>query len=158
MSKQLFRRESIDRITSPEQMNDYIRVSNPSVWMILGAIIALLIGVCVWGIFGHIDTTMKTGGICEDGQLVLYIGENDFDKLGESTVAMVDGKELALSEISASPIKLDTSYDPYLVHLTGLSEGDWVYAVRFDAADVKDGIYSAQVITERINPIDFVLN
>ena len=52
MSKQLFRQKSMERITSPEQMDDYIRVSNPSVWMILAAVIVLLVGVCVWGIFG----------------------------------------------------------------------------------------------------------
>ncbi len=47
MDKQLFRKSSIERVSSPEQLNDYIKVSNPGVWMILAAIIALLIGVCV---------------------------------------------------------------------------------------------------------------
>ena len=116
MSKQLFRQKSMDRINSPEQMNDYIRVSNPSVWMILGAVIVLLIGVCVWGIFGRLDTTLQTGGVCESGQLVLYVGEKDVDKIGESTLVSVDRKEFALSEISGEPVKLDESYDPYLIH------------------------------------------
>ena len=158
MSKQLFRQKSMDKITSPEQMNDYIRVSNPSVWMILGAVIVLLIGVCVWGVFGRLDSTLQTGGVCKDGQLVIYVGENDIDKLGEDTLVSVDGKEFALSEISGSPIKLDSGYYPYLIHLTGLSEGDWVYAVTADVADVKDGTYSVEIITERVRPIDFVLN
>ncbi len=158
MSKQLFRQKSMDKITSPEQMNDYIRVSNPSVWMILGAVIVLLIGVCVWGVFGRLDSTLQTGGVCKDGQLVIYVGENDIDKLGEDTLVSVDGREFALSEISGSPIKLDSGYDPYLIHLTGLSEGDWVYAVTADVADVKDGTYSVEIITERVRPIDFVLN
>ena len=158
MSKQLFRQKSMDRINSPEQMNDYIRVSNPSVWMVLGAVIVLLIGVCVWGIFGRLDTTLQTGGVCESGQLVLYVGEKDVDKIGESTLVSVDGKEFALSEISGEPVKLDESYDPYLIHLMGLSEGDWVYVVKVDVADVKDGTYSVELITERIRPIDFVLN
>ena len=54
----------MDKISSPEQMNDYIRVANPSVWMILAAIIVLLIGVCVWGMYGQLDTKLQTGGIC----------------------------------------------------------------------------------------------
>ena len=53
MGKTIFRQKSMQKITSPEQMNDYIRVSNPSVWMILAAVIVLLAGVCVWGVFGH---------------------------------------------------------------------------------------------------------
>ena len=52
--KQIFRKSSIDRVSSPEQLNDYIRISNPSVWMVLAAVIVLLAGVCVWGIFGHL--------------------------------------------------------------------------------------------------------
>ena len=48
----------MDKISSPEQMNDYIRVANPSVWMILAAIIVLLIGVCVWGMYGQLDTKL----------------------------------------------------------------------------------------------------
>ena len=39
MGKTIFRQKSMQKITSPEQMNDYIRVSNPSVWMILAAVI-----------------------------------------------------------------------------------------------------------------------
>ena len=117
MSKQLFRQKSLEKITSPEQMGDYIRVSNPSVWMILVAIIVLLIGVCVWGVFGRLDTTLPTGGVCKDGQLTLYISEKDFDKLGADTLVSVNEKEYALSEISESPVKLDTSYDPYLIPL-----------------------------------------
>mgnify|MGYP007084621313 FL=1 len=158
MSKQLFRQKSLEKITSPEQMGDYIRVSNPSVWMILVAIIVLLIGVCVWGVFGRLDTTLPTGGVCKDGQLPLYISEKDFDKLGADTLVSVTEKEYALSEISESPVKLDTSYDPYLIHLMGLSEGDWVYIAKADAPEIKDGTYSVEVITERIKPIDFVRN
>lgn len=47
MEKQIFRKKSVERVSSPEQLSDYIRVSNPSVWMTLAAIIVLLAGVCV---------------------------------------------------------------------------------------------------------------
>ena len=60
MSDQIFRKKSLDRISSPEQLNDYIRVANPGIWMILAAVIILLAGVCVWGIFGHLDTKTET--------------------------------------------------------------------------------------------------
>ena len=43
MSNPIFRKKSIEKVTSPEQINDYIRVSNPSVWMILAAVIVLLV-------------------------------------------------------------------------------------------------------------------
>ena len=40
MEKTLFRKESYDRISSPEQMRDYMRVTSPLLWMLLAAMIA----------------------------------------------------------------------------------------------------------------------
>ena len=57
----IFRQKSIDRISSPEQLHDYIKVSSPSSWIVLTAIIVLLIGVLVWGIFGSITVNTDNG-------------------------------------------------------------------------------------------------
>lgn len=158
MGKTIFRQKSMQKITSPEQMNDYIRVSNPSVWMILAAVIVLLAGVCVWGVFGHLDTVLQTGSVCKNGRLVVYIGEKDFAEIGENTVFSVNGSEYALSNLDDTPVQLDENFDSYLIHLIGLSEGDWVYALETNASGVKDGTYTVSVITERVKPINFVLN
>ena len=57
----LFRKKSIDRVSSPEQLNDYIRVTRPSVWLVLIAIILLLIGMLIWSIFGSVTVTNADG-------------------------------------------------------------------------------------------------
>lgn len=158
MGNPVFRQKSIEKISSPEQMNDYIRVSNPSVWMILAAVIVLLAGVFVWGLFGRLDSAFQTGGVCKDGSLTVYISEENFAKISEKAVISVDGAELVLSDIPSSPVRLDDNADPYLLHLTGASAGDWVYVFKVDAAGMKDGIISVSVITERVRPLDFVLN
>lgn len=158
MGNPVFRQKSIEKISSPEQMNDYIRVSNPSVWMILAAVIVLLAGVFVWGLFGRLDSAFQTGGVCKDGSLTVYVSEENFAKISEKAVISVDGAELALSDIPSSPVRLDDNADPYLLHLTGASAGDWVYVFKVDAAGMKDGIISVSVITERVRPLDFVLN
>ena len=49
----LFRKKSIDRIQSPEQLNDYLRVANPAVWVLLAAILLLLAGA--------ISSALRTG-------------------------------------------------------------------------------------------------
>lgn len=76
MSNQIFRQKSLDRVSSSEQLNDYVRVSNPGVWTILLAVIVLLIGVCVWGIFGNLDTQIKTAGVCEKVIFTCRVEEN----------------------------------------------------------------------------------
>ena len=48
MDQKIYREKSLDRISSPEQLNDYLRVTSPSVWIILAAIILLLAGLLLW--------------------------------------------------------------------------------------------------------------
>lgn len=158
MSSTIFREKSLKKIASPEQMNDYIRVSSPSVWMVLTAVIVLLAGVCVWGMFGHLDTAVQTGGVCADGRLTVFVGEEDHDKIKENAVISVDGVEYAAAEIKNAPIRVDDQIDPYVVHLAGFTEGDWVYRLYADVPGLADGVYAASVITERVRPLDFVLN
>lgn len=43
--------KSLNRVKSPEDLNDYIRVANPGVWLVLVAVVILLAGVCIWGFF-----------------------------------------------------------------------------------------------------------
>ena len=148
----------MEKITSPEQMNDYIRVSNPGIWMVLAAVIVLLAGVCVWGVFGRLDTSLQTGGVCQNGRLIVYISEKDFSDISEKAIISVNGNEYALSDIANSPIQLDDSADSYLLHLSGLSKGDWAYALEVNSSGLADGTYTVSVITERIKPLDFVLN
>ncbi|MBV7272460.1 hypothetical protein JMF89_07180 [Clostridiaceae bacterium UIB06] len=63
MENNLFRKSSIERISSPEQLNDYLKVTNISVWCILGALFALLFGVMIWAFTGSIPETVKISGV-----------------------------------------------------------------------------------------------
>ncbi len=42
-------------MAAPDHLDDYIRVSNPSVWIVLGAIVVFLVGVGIWCVFGQLD-------------------------------------------------------------------------------------------------------
>ena len=59
--KKIFREKSLERISSPEQLNDYIRVTAPSVWVILAATLLLIAGTLVWAVFGKIQVNTDTG-------------------------------------------------------------------------------------------------
>ena len=54
MENSLFRKKSIDKISSPEKLDDYIRVTTPSVWITLIAILLLLVGALLWGTLGEL--------------------------------------------------------------------------------------------------------
>ncbi len=61
MNNGLFRKKNMDKVASPEKLDDYIKVTKPSVWITLIAIILLLAGVIVWGIFGRVEIHNQDG-------------------------------------------------------------------------------------------------
>ena len=157
MNEQLFRKKSIDRVSSPEQLDAYLRVANPGVWLVLIAIAVLLVGVCVWGILGHLDTTVNAVAVCENGAATLYVKDED----GNSVLA---GMEVRIGEDTASvtassplPINAGTELSDYVCHIGDFGAEDWVYAVQTDAA-LPDGVYSAQIIVESVSPMSFVMH
>ena len=57
----IFRQKSIDMVSGPEELNDYIRVTTPSVWIVLGALIVLLVGMVLWSILGTVEAHTEDG-------------------------------------------------------------------------------------------------
>ncbi len=50
-------------VGSPEELNSYIRVSSPVVWVVLAVVIALLLGALVWAVFGTVDAVDAAGNV-----------------------------------------------------------------------------------------------
>ncbi|MBR6332386.1 MAG: hypothetical protein IKR78_04560, partial [Dehalococcoidales bacterium] len=56
MDNPIFRKKSVEHISSPEQLNDYLHVTNLSVWLLLIAVAILLVGLLIWGGFAYITS------------------------------------------------------------------------------------------------------
>lgn len=59
---QLFRKVSLERLSSPEQLEALIRVVTPSAWMALAPLLGLIVLALAWGWFGSLPT--KVAGKC----------------------------------------------------------------------------------------------
>lgn len=62
MNESIFRQKSLDRISSPEEIDNYIRVTRPSLWLALGVIILLLAALILWSVTARIESTMVVDG------------------------------------------------------------------------------------------------
>lgn len=71
MSNTLFRKKSLDRITSPEQLDEYLHVTSPSVWILLAAAILLLAGLLFWGSFITLNSYAEGTGRVEGGRMTV---------------------------------------------------------------------------------------
>lgn len=157
MENRVFRKKSIDRVSSPEQLNDYIHVTNPSVWTILLAVIIFLIGVLVWGVFGHMDTKLTVAGICRDDTLTCYVKETDIESVKAGMTVTVGEYEYEVAFVESKPITVTDELEDYALHLGGLQIGEWVYPVIINT-ELEDGTYQAKITIESVSPISFIIN
>ncbi|MFQ8639894.1 MAG: hypothetical protein ACLR94_17075 [Acutalibacteraceae bacterium] len=131
MNQQLFRKSSIDRVSSPEQLNDYIRVTSPGVWLVLAAVIVLLMGACVWGIFGRLETKITVPVQVAGGEARLVL--EDGQQVDPDAPVVIGGRKFSL----------------------GTAEGVGAYSI---SVDLPDGEYQAEIVTESVAPMSFVFN
>jgi len=147
------------KVNSPEQLNQYIRLSNPGVWILLLAIVVLLVGVCIWGYFGKIDTKIKTVVVSDNYTSYLYVKEEDIAKIKNGMQVELNNNEniFEIADIEEAPEKVTKDMDEYARHLGNFQVGEWVYKCRLNK-NVKEGTYSADVVIESIAPMTFITN
>ena len=63
MSGGIFRKVSLERLSSPEQLDQLVSVTNPRAWFALIAIGCILAASLLWGIFGSVPTRVSGQGI-----------------------------------------------------------------------------------------------
>lgn len=157
MNDKIFRKKSVDKMSSPEQLNDYVKVTNPGVWMALAAIVILLVGVCVWGVFGILETKLSVAAVSRDGQTILYVKEDNVASVQENMSVYIGDETYKVTSISAQAVTVTEEISEYARHTGELSIGEWVYVVQIDGS-MPDGVYKAQIVTDSVSPLYFVFN
>lgn len=137
MDNQLFRKKSIDRISSPEKLEDYMRVTSPGIWMILTAVILLLAGLIVCASVGKVETKYPVCAEVQSGTASVTL-DADTEYTVEHGMTLRIGKN-----------------DTQIQYVRTLENGKT--AVTADVS-LPDGTYDAQIVTESITPISFLIN
>ena len=153
----LFREKSLEAVESPESLNDYLRVTSPGIWLVMAAVIMLLVGGILWGIFGHIRTTAEFAISVGPEKSVCYVTYESIDKVLTRGVINVEGADYPLrtdDELSVSFVSDET---PPRVLLSGkLNMGDPVVEVPV-IIDLPEGYYTGEVVMEDLKPISLLL-
>jgi len=145
-NQQVFREKSLERISSPEQLHDYMRVTSPKLWMILTAAIVLMVGFVVAACTFTLENSMAVR---------VTVSQDTGDKA--SAVF-----SLPLAEKDAIEVGMNVVFGTYTAEVESIYQDDKnVYAnVKLDAGQNTPaaGTYDGKVIIERVTPISFLLN
>lgn len=138
MDNQLFRKESLDQISSPEQLNDYLRVTNPAVWLVLTAVILLLAGMLLWASVASIDSFASGTAQVQDGTMRIVFEDPQIAKSVQTGMTVTAGD--ASAQVSS----------------IGYSDDGKMFALA--PTSLADGTYSVQVVYRKTQVLSLLFN
>ena len=73
--QQLFRKKSLERISSPDQLDEYLHVTRPSLWLLLAAVILILVGMMVWANYASLESYAKGTRQVTNGTMTIHFDD-----------------------------------------------------------------------------------
>ena len=135
------------KISSPEELHDYIHVTGPGLWIVLTMIIVFLAALIVFSSTISMENTMSVRLNAETARetgktaltCVLDDSRKDLVKVGMKV--RVAGEEGSVREL--------VEQDGREIILVFLDR---------EEARLKEGVYDARIVLEAVRPISFLLN
>ena len=126
------------RISSPEQLDDYLKVTSPKVWVLLVAIALLLAGLLLWGGFTTIESYATGTARAVGGELTVTF--DDAAKAGR----VQPGMEMEVGDVHAEVLAVgeDAGGNPVASARANIRDGSY---------DVRVGYKTTQVISMLLN-------
>ena len=166
--KSIFRQKSLDTVESPEQLDEYIRVSNPRIWIIFAALVILAAAFVVWSIIGTLPQKKKKKGITVSNNVVqCYVDVSEFsmDLEGcKANIVMPDGSSVEgqVKGVSSNPYSAEEISDSLRSDwmTENVVTGNYAYQVDVELQEeVKPEVLAnVTIVTAEVKPIVFLLN
>lgn len=95
MSKDIFRKAALERLSSPEQLDRLVTITSPKTWVALLMVGAILVAAVVWSIQGTLPTFVQGNGILiSSGGRVANVQATANGIVTEMTVRIGDAVEI----------------------------------------------------------------
>ena len=92
-SAEVFRQRALDQLSSPDRLNEMMRLTRPISWLALAGIAMLLVSAMAWGIFGRLAVSVDGSGILLSGSGVLQVAASEGGVVEEVLVGVGDRLE-----------------------------------------------------------------
>lgn len=163
MNETIFRKKSLERIASPDQLDDYLKVSNPSIWLILLALMLALIAAGAWCFLGKMPATMAGVGVQSGTEALCFVPAADgYSVEAGMSVSFTSGETEQpflgeVAEIGEPVPAAEAALNAGAAWLTMPAEWVCPVTVRLEEGTLSNGaVYSTQIILDERRPIDLL--
>jgi HlyD family secretion protein len=101
----LFRQKSLERLASPEKLDQLMQVVNPKSWLPLATLSSLVVAAGVWSVYGRIPVTVEGRGVLVFPSQVVPLQAKSAGQLLELKIQ--PGKQVKKGEVIATVAQID---------------------------------------------------
>lgn len=157
----IFTKKAKERLQNPDDLDRYVQVARPSVWVLFAACALLVGGLLAWGFFGTVNVNVNATGVSLDSEVFSLLSEDDASHIAVGNPANVEDTQLSVASIADVPLSRDEAKellqsDYLLDSLVG--DEEWVYMVTFEgdgASDLDQGVpLSVSITADEVSPIE----
>ncbi len=156
----LYRQKALERVTSPEQLNSYIKVSSPGVWFMLVAILLVLLAGFYWAFTGTLEVRVDTRAVTIDGATYCWLPANDIVNLKPGMTVRLGNDLGKVTEIDSE----HSDYDQIMniakdlgIRTPDILLNDRLYRVTMKVSGASNGVEDVAIIIETVRPADMLL-
>ncbi|MEA5019975.1 MAG: hypothetical protein VB027_06370 [Gordonibacter sp.] len=157
MNETLFRRESIDRAKSSERTDAYLKVSNPSLWLLVAAVVILLASFAAWAFGGQIPIRYQAVGVVDNESITVFLPAEGAPDITTSMEVLLAGRTHRIVYVSddvVSAEEIQSRYDEREYYQLKPASQNIVFIA--DAKGIADGVISVSVVVGKRCPFDYL--
>lgn len=139
---------------SPENLDDYIRVTSPPVWAVLIGILVLVLGVFLWSALGQLKVEVNSSALAKNGTMTCYVPLQYSAYINADSTVTVAGQTLRCGDAQVRKV-LTSGEDAEMLIGYGIDPANVVALELPVSAD--DGLYDAALVVETVSPIKLIV-
>ena len=155
----MFRPSAMNHMTSADQLDRYIVITNPSGWIVLIAAVIYLVSLIVWASSAVIPENKTFTGMMENDKITCWVDEEAYQTIKRGgTVARVHDVKLGMPtdvrDLPLSEYELSNYFGDYLTD--NVKTFEWNYLVTFNTVpELGNQVGGTET---RLVPVDFTMS
>ncbi len=103
LGSQMFRETALRKMSTADDLDRYLQVTNPSAWILVGAVAVLLIVAFIWGLTASLPISNSTTGVLKQGQIVCFLPIDEDAMATTDSKVTASGHETHIISVDDSP-------------------------------------------------------
>ena len=138
MEQPMLKKENVERVSSPEQLSDYLHVTTPAIWVVLAAVILLLGSLFVWSSVTAVESFAAGEADVHGGVLTLRFDDAEKAAFVEAGMNVKVG-DLVMPVLS---VGRDEDGNPIAVAKADLPDGSYAASVGYRSTQIIDMLFN----------------